>query len=172
VSYLDLNTAAKGNGQLTRPRKRRRGPPRRKDRTGHIYGYLIVRALAWMKGVRSYWRCECLLCGNNTVVYGGHLTTGNVISCGCFGRKQIRQFAARSPESHPSWKGDSIGYKAAHERVQDLKGPARSYLSVDCGTPATEWALDHSSDRSQWKAQTYGREKGMVSSLDVEGGRP
>ena len=97
------------------------------DRTGQTFGLLIARALAWMKprkGGRfiSYWRCECLGCGGNTVVETSSLVTGATKSCGCLNRKIAAKRmsslnAGRVGESHPGWKGDGIGYDAAHREA-------------------------------------------------------
>ena len=49
-----------------------------KDRTGIRYGHLV--AIEY-KG-NSKWLCQCD-CGNQKVVYGGHLENGHTKSCGC-----------------------------------------------------------------------------------------
>lgn len=36
-----------------------------------------------------------------------------------------------------------VGYHTAHNRIRTLKGPAKSYLCVDCGKPAQQWSYTH-----------------------------
>jgi hypothetical protein len=48
------------------------------------------------------WRCLCLRCDTETVVYTSALTTGSQISCGCYGKERrlevnTRHGASRSP---------------------------------------------------------------------------
>lgn len=40
--------------------------------------------------------------------------------------------------------GDQVGYSAVHERLNRSRGPASRYLCVECGSPAHDWAYDHS----------------------------
>jgi hypothetical protein len=56
------------------------------NRTGLSYGRLVVIAPASMVG---YWVCRCQ-CGEEAVVRGGNLSTGNTQSCGCL-RREISQ---------------------------------------------------------------------------------
>lgn len=46
-------------------------------------------------------------------------------------------------EDHHNWRGDDIGYGAAHSRVKRLNGLASSHLCVGCGYPADHWSYDH-----------------------------
>jgi hypothetical protein len=53
----------------------------------------------------------------------------------------------RGPD-HVNWRGDQIGYSAAHRRVRSALGPAAAHPCVRCGTaPAAQWALIHGSPR-------------------------
>lgn len=70
------------------------------------------------KGTNSYWNCKCD-CGNEKVVRGTLLKSGNTISCGCYHREKAKekwkdeefrhmQSKIRSGmvgENHPHWKG-------------------------------------------------------------------
>ena len=49
-----------------------------KDRTNIKYGKLT--AIEYLG--KSMWKCKCD-CGNEKIVYGGHLETGHTKSCGC-----------------------------------------------------------------------------------------
>lgn len=54
------------------------------DLTGQRFGRLVVLERAEDdKNKNPRWRCRCD-CGNETVVLGHHLRTGNTRSCGCF----------------------------------------------------------------------------------------
>lgn len=56
---------------------------RLKDLTGQKFGRLTVIERAPNKGKKTMWRCKCD-CGNETVVAGGNLTNGHIVSCGCY----------------------------------------------------------------------------------------
>jgi hypothetical protein len=44
-------------------------------------------------------------------------------------------------EQTTQWKGDDIGYRAAHARLSALRGKASEHRCDMCGGPAHEWAL-------------------------------
>lgn len=50
-----------------------------KDRTNIRYGKLT--AIKYMG--KSKWLCKCD-CGNEKIIYGGHLESGHTKSCGCY----------------------------------------------------------------------------------------
>lgn len=53
-----------------------------KNLAGDKYGKLTVVSSAGSRGGHVYWNCLCE-CGNEKVVRGSHLLSGNVKSCGC-----------------------------------------------------------------------------------------
>lgn len=57
------------------------------DLTGRRFGKLTVIKFHHLTTGKSpghpYWLCKCD-CGNNTVVSGGHLKSGKIVSCGCY----------------------------------------------------------------------------------------
>ena len=69
------------------------------DLTGQKYGRLTVLGCEGYRiqnngGKRWYWKCKCD-CGNETVVRGDCLRTGNTTSCGCYcqeTRKKNKRF--------------------------------------------------------------------------------
>ena len=73
-----------------------------KDRTNIKYGKLT--ALEYMG--KSMWKCKCE-CGNEKIIYGGHLESGHTKSCGCFRppRKNLlgKHFNRLTPIE---WEGD------------------------------------------------------------------
>lgn len=59
------------------------------DMAGKIYGDLEVLSFAGLdKASRALWLCRCD-CGNETVVRGTSLSTGNTRSCGCYMREVV-----------------------------------------------------------------------------------
>lgn len=57
---------------------------------------------------------------------------------------------AKRRDANPQWRGDAIGYDAAHVRVKAARGSAKEYACRLCGGPATEWAYDHSDPNEQY----------------------
>lgn len=73
-----------------------------KNEVGNTYGYLTVLQRAENnKEGRAQWLCQCQ-CGNQVVVLGKHLRSGNTKSCGCY-QKQ------RAIESNQNRGGDLTG---------------------------------------------------------------
>lgn len=75
-----------------------------KNEIGNTYGYLTVieRAENTKEG-RARWKCKCK-CGNEVIVLGKHLRSGNTKSCGCY-QKQ------RATESNLARGGDLTGQR-------------------------------------------------------------
>jgi hypothetical protein len=69
----------------------------------------------------------CPKCGNPCAYYAE----------GCAACKNIQGSA------NPNWRGNSIGYGNAHERVRQIRGPASAHPCMHCSEPAEEWAYDH-----------------------------
>ncbi len=65
------------------------------DRTGQRFGRLVAisREENSCSG-RTRWRCKCD-CGNETVVSGSHLASGNTSSCGCLQRERVAKANTR-----------------------------------------------------------------------------
>lgn len=63
-------------------------PPKAKDLTGMKFGRLtVIKRAANSWDGKPMWECSCE-CGNNCVIYGSALTSGNTKSCGCY-RKEL-----------------------------------------------------------------------------------
>lgn len=66
---------------------------KREDLTGRRYGRLTVisynEEVSKQKG-RAYWNCKCD-CGNEVIVYGSHLKSGNTKSCGCYQKERRKE---------------------------------------------------------------------------------
>lgn len=57
--------------------------PKIKDLTGQRFGRLAVVSISHKgEGRKYYWKCKCD-CGNEVVVCGSNLKSGNTKSCGC-----------------------------------------------------------------------------------------
>lgn len=70
------------------------------DRTDRKYGRLTVIGLSGHKANngRKLWRCKCE-CGSICEVRGSDLTTGRVVSCGCFRKESVKQRATKHGKS-------------------------------------------------------------------------
>lgn len=62
-----------------------------KNEIGNTYGYLtVIERAENTKDGRARWKCKCK-CGNETIVLGKHLRSGNTKSCGCLQRERAAQ---------------------------------------------------------------------------------
>lgn len=62
-----------------------------KNEIGNTYGYLTVIDRAEnTKDGRAQWLCQCK-CGNQTIVLGKHLRSGNTKSCGCYQKEKAAE---------------------------------------------------------------------------------
>ena len=62
-----------------------------KNEIGNTYTYLTVLSRAEnTKDGRAQWLCECK-CGNQVVVMGKHLRSGNTKSCGCYQKEKATE---------------------------------------------------------------------------------
>ena len=64
------------------------------------------------------WECLCD-CGNKSYVRTASLKSGQIKSCGCL-KNEINK--DRNGSKNPCWRGNKVGYNAAHRRVEKLKG--------------------------------------------------
>lgn len=73
------------------------------DITGERFGALVVvgRAPSIISNghTTTRWMCRCD-CGTEKVISGKHLKSGKVISCGCIGRKHLRESKIKHGDSH------------------------------------------------------------------------
>lgn len=73
--------------------------PKRLDLVGKKFGQLTVLEFYDVNHGMSRWRCRCD-CGNETIVYGNHMLSGNTQSCGCVGREKRRKACTKHGQSH------------------------------------------------------------------------
>ena len=58
---------------------------------GNTYGYLtVIERAENNKDGRAMWKCKCK-CGNELIVLGKHLRSGNTKSCGCYQKERAAQ---------------------------------------------------------------------------------
>ena len=73
-----------------------------KDEIGNVYGYLtVIERAPNNKEGRAMWKCRCK-CGNEVIVLGKHLRSGNTKSCGCYQKE-------KAIESNEKRGGDLTG---------------------------------------------------------------
>ena len=77
--------------------------PKALDLTNKIFGNLKALEKAPSKSGKTYWKCECLLCGNIKNIQTTHLRDGSSQSCGCqqiiFGKSSIEKKCLLCEES-------------------------------------------------------------------------
>lgn len=95
----------------------RSGP--REDLTGQRFGKLEVLGPAGSRSGRTAWRCRCD-CGEETVVLGLNLRSGNTKSCGCLVRRQ-------------DLSGQRFGKLTAMEPAANVGGCTAWKCVCDCG---------------------------------------
>lgn len=86
-----------------------------KDETGNTYGYLtVIERAPNNKEGRAMWKCKCK-CGNEVIVLGKHLRSGNTKSCGCYQKE-------RAIESNLERGGDLTGKRFGKLVVIEASG--------------------------------------------------
>lgn len=83
-----------------------------KDRTNIKYGKLT--AIEYLG--KSMWKCKCD-CGNEKIVYGGHLESGHTKSCGCIRPPRVNLY----------------GQKFGKLTVLDWEGAGKWLCQCECG---------------------------------------
>lgn len=71
-----------------------------KDMLGQRFGKLTVIAFAGVdENNKAEWKCRCD-CGNEVIVTGGNLRSGNTTSCGCVHKKQLSERNSKLLTTH------------------------------------------------------------------------
>lgn len=95
------------------------------DETGNRYERLLVTEEAGRKWGKVFWKCLCD-CGNEVIVCGGDLRSGNTISCGCLRREKIiEQNKDRTGENHPFF-GKTHTEETRQKMSEAAKGHTRN----------------------------------------------
>lgn len=132
---------------------------------GERFGRLVVLARGETytspKGKKmGRWTCVCD-CGKSLTVLGQSLRTGHTRSCGCLLRDVTSERSSRRGPLNHTWRGDDIGYQAAHLRVKKARGSAVEHPCIDCGGTAREWSYTGGCPRElvagdgPWRGITY-----------------
>lgn len=103
-----------------------------KNEIGNTYGYLtVIERAENNKEGRAMWRCKCK-CGNEVIVLGKHLRSGNTKSCGCYQKER----AVESNLNRGSVKvGQRYGKLVVLEEngfVEDSYGKRRRLWKCQC----------------------------------------
>lgn len=81
-------------------------------------------------------------------------------------RKKRKKKAAKPKPPSGGRRGrirqEVVGYRAAHLRVEEVKGKAKDYECSVCNNPANEWSLD------PLAVHTYEDDKGKVWSMNID----
>lgn len=99
-----------------------------KDISGQKFNRLTaIKRVGKDKGGRSLWmfRCEC---GKEKVIEGNNVTSGKVISCGCFHKERISELCSKD------LTGQRFGKLVAIKRIRDNDKNNTYYIcKCDCG---------------------------------------
>ena len=111
---------------------------RGKDLRGRKYGKLTpLYPLKERKGRNVIWHCKCD-CGNETDVFGFHLTSGHTITCGC---GAAERFSKVGKDKYINIIGQKYGRLTVIERVDDYILANHHYVQLlcqcDCGNITT-----------------------------------
>ena len=93
------------------------------DIRGQRFGMLVV-----VDRVANQWRCTCD-CGRERLALAGDLNRyGDVATCG---------------DRATHRRTDDAGYGAAHGRLNQDRGRAKTHACIDCSNPAQHWSYNH-----------------------------
>ena len=90
---------------------------RLKDLTGMKFGRLtVVERSSNDKQGKTQWLCKCE-CGNEKVIRGSHLRSGQITSCGCYNKERMKK------QNEKMWKDEEyrkIKSEKARERMKEM----------------------------------------------------
>ena len=114
------------------------------DLSGRDFGYLKVNGLSKERGKNGErkWDCTCLLCGSETTKYENVLKSSNIISCGCYGKKQNKFISITHGKSY-----DKIYRKFIHLKMKCYNPNGNNYKKFGSNgiTICDEWLNDFQS---------------------------
>lgn len=135
------------------------------DLTGKKYGKLTVVKRDGTDSQRNItWLCECE-CGNQKVIRGNNLKSGNTLSCGCVAKERVRnlnlitgQYKSRL---HRIWAAMKTRCYNTHHKSFEIYG-GRGITVCD------EWRNDFKSFYD-WSMKNYYSENLTIDRIDVNG---
>lgn len=96
------------------------------DLTGQEFGRLtVLRRAENSKGGKARWFCSCE-CGEQRVVCGAYLRSGNTTSCGCRQREVVSERNSRGPNTYRVW--EDFVYFLLENRKGEVAGETRTNL--------------------------------------------
>lgn len=120
------------------------------DLTGQSFGaWTVLQRDPEDHPSETYWICQCS-CGARASVAKSNLVRGRSTQCKACRNEASKKEKAPKPKytpvrrfgaNSPRWKGESVGYSAAHSRVRRSRGKAELYSCVDCGQQAQDWSF-------------------------------
>jgi len=113
----------------------------RKFKEGQEFGFLKIISPYFEKTKYKHWKHLCICkCGKKTVQAGVHLSTGAVVSCGCFKDEntsnRLRKHGGTGTRTYSIWKG-------IKQRCLNKKEPAYKNYGGRGITICSEWANNY-----------------------------
>lgn len=108
------------------------------DLTGKRFGRLVVIDRAPSVKGRAYWVCKCD-CGNMHTVMGKHLSSGKVISCGCYHLECITKHGLCGTRIYKEWR-NMLGRVRGDNPIYAHVTVCPEWEQFD---PFYQWAMSH-----------------------------
>lgn len=129
------------------------------DLSGQRFGRLTVLGRALEASSDPKWTAHCE-CGAVITARANKLRSGHTKSCGCLRADTVGQLRRQ----------EVVDYAGAHNRVNALRGPAKTHPCVDCGDPAKDWSYDREDPDERIAVNNHGR--GLAYSLNPDHYQP
>lgn len=114
------------------------------DRAGKRYGRLTaIELIIYPKKKKdTFWKCRCE-CGNETIVFSGHLNDGHTVSCGCFHNEQLsksmRKHGHTTLDGKPRTTPEYRAWHGMRQRCKNKNSPRYSYYGQRGITVCERW---------------------------------
>lgn len=133
------------------------------DLTGMQFSFLKVIERDFSRDKYVYWLCECTRCGKMTSVRSCNLVTGQVMSCGCYGRS--RELRIRHGDSRTSLyeRWCAIKNRCKNESCIEYKNYGGRGIKM-----CEEWSTSYETFKD-WAISHGYREDLTIDRIDVNG---
>ena len=122
------------------------------DLTNQRFGKLIVKGkdneLSKIRK-RSYWICDCDCGTNHKSIAGSHLTSGNIISCGCYGK-------SIGGQRFEDLSGQIFDRLVVIKRVQPPQGLSDKQTFFECKCECGKTKIIRAADLKNGKVKSCG----------------